>query len=616
MKDALKKWLVALAIAVVVVAGVLYAQSRGSVDKFSPGRDSLAVLIEKEQSSYLKTEKPFSSLLNALEDNKVRTLAITADGELLVRVVPNERFYVHAPVPSALLTDTLTNARAKDVTVVTLRTQANPPSVSMVSTVLSYAKDALPLALLLVLLVMARGSLGMLGGNKSFTVVKDPGIRFDDVIGADDAKQALDDVVEYLRNPKRFVDIGARAPKGVLMEGPPGTGKTLLAKAVAGECGVSFISLNGASFSAPFVGVGVMRVKQLFKEAAKLAPCVIFIDELDGVGNRESNGQGGAADTENSRIINAILTELDGFDSASGVVVIGATNYSGRLDAALTREGRFDRRCSLGLPNISERVALFQLYAKKLAVASDVDWSRLARRSAGMAPSALAAVINAAAISVAKAGRVEVLDHDLWMALERQQLGAPTMALHKAMTDSLRERVAVHEAGHALVGWKTGMGTLDGVTIVPRSRALGVTLLTQETEDVLHTASELRARIATFLAGRGAELLVLGEASTGASNDLERASHIALSMVSETGLAGRHGPFSFKALGREAEALTRDQTLPDAVALMAEVEAETMAVLSAHRPALDALTQALLERETLSGEEALQVMEAALTPAA
>lgn len=611
MRDIYKKILYAVFFFAVALGSYFYFYVKAIPEPADPARNSVALVMEKEKSAYLKDEKPFSDLLKTLDSKQVAVLAITRDGEILVKTRTNQRFYVHSPLPTALLTDALTKARSSDVTVITLRATAVPqPGPSFGSTVMSAAKDALPLVLLVVLLMAMRGSSGMFGGAKAYSIVTDPGVRFKDVIGAEDAKEALGDVVAYLKDPKRFADIGARAPKGVLMEGPPGTGKTLLAKAVAGECGVTFISLNGASFTAPFVGLGVMRVKALFKEAAKRAPCVIFIDELDGVGNREGNGHGGAAETENSRIINTILTELDGFDARSGVVVIGATNYSARVDAAMTREGRFDRRCTLGLPNIAERQALFKLYAEALKLADDVDWSQLARRSAGLAPAAIAAVVNASAITAAKNERQIVSHSDLFSALERQQMGAPTTSMQRAMSDELRRRVAIHEAGHALVGWKTGMGTLDGVTIVPRSRALGVTLLTQEEDTMLHTHSDLRARMATYLAGRGAELLVLGEASTGAANDLERASQIALMMVAETGLAGEFGPFSFKALGREAEALTLNKTLPCAVRLLQEMEVYTMGMLRHDKSALMALADALMEQETLTGDEALAILSA------
>jgi len=618
MKDFFKKYkkvLVTVAVVGLMLAAYFSPGLFSSGPEFTPARNSMAVLVEKEQRQYLEHERPFSELLSALAADKVALMAVTTDGELLVRMRNNDRFYVHAPAPAGLLTDTLTKAKDRNVTVVTLRTASVPRPANLWGDAVGVMRDLLPVALLVMLLIMARGSLGILGGAKPYSIVKDPGDRFDDVIGAEDAKQALSDVVRYLKDPERFAEIGARAPKGVLLEGPPGTGKTLLARAVAGECGVTFISLNGASFSASFVGVGIGRVKALFREAAKHAPCVVFIDELDGVGNRDGNGSGGAAETENSRIINTLLTELDGFDTRSGIVVIGATNYASRLDAALTREGRFDRHCALGMPNISERAELFALYAKKVKMADGIDWQRLARRSAGLAPSAIAAVVNFAAIIAAQEDRDAVTDADLSTALERQQMGSPTASLQRAMSESLRRRVAIHEAGHALVGWKTGMGTLDGVTIVPRSRALGVTLLTQEGEDMLFTGSELRARISTFLAGRAAELLVLGEASTGASNDLERASAIALSMVSETALAGDFGPFSFKALGREAETLTRGEALPQAVALLREIEGETDAMLAENRGALEALANALLERETLTGEEALAVLQAPLLPA-
>lgn len=575
----------------------------------APGRDTVAMLVEEEKASYLKQERPYSSLLSALAKDDVSVLAIATDGELLVRTRSNDRYYVHAPAPTGLLTDALAKARGNNALVVTLRVASVKPPVDFASGLADGSRALVQLLLVGFLIAMLRGSLGVLGGSKPFELVEDPGVRFGDVIGAEDAKDALKEVVAYLKAPERFAKMGARAPRGVLMEGPPGSGKTLLAKAVAGECGVPFLVLNGSSFTSTFVGVGVARVKKVFKEAAKHAPCVVFIDEIDGLGTREGSGHGGAVETENRRIINAILTELDGFDARAGIVVIGATNYGAHLDAGLTREGRFDRKCSLGLPNVKERQAIFELHAGKIPVATDVDWARLARLSAGMAPSAISTVVNFAAFDAAQDGREEVTQEDLQRALERQQLGTPAHGLTRAMSPEVRQRVAVHEAGHALIGWKTGMGTLDGVTIIPRSRALGVTLLTQEHDDLLLTEKELRSRIATLLAGREAERLVLGSVSTGATNDLERASHLALAMVSEAGMAGPFGPFSFKALGQQSETLARSKAMAAAVDLLKEEELVVSQSLAEHRLALDALTQALLNQETLTGDEARAILE-------
>lgn len=620
MKEKFKKYkkaiITVIVMSLMVLAYLGYSQYTAEPE-VKPARNSIAVLVEKEKDAYLKDERPFSDLISALSENKVSLMAVTTDGELLVRLRAGARFYVHAPAPAGLLTDTLTKAKDRNVTVVSLRTASVAPPANTYETVVSYARDIGTILFLVILFILVRSQMSGLGGTKNFDIITDSKTKFDDVIGADDAKQALADVVQYLKNPEQFAAIGARAPKGVLMEGPPGTGKTLLAKALAGECGVPFISLDGSSFTSPFVGIGVARVRDLFKTAAKHAPCVVFIDEFDGLGTRENSGGAAGHPTalENSRIINSILTELDGFNTSAGIVVIGATNYASRLDPALLREGRFDRRCTLGMPNVTERAQLFELYSKTVKTAKDIDWKRLSRRSAGLAPSAIAAIVNFGAFIAAQDKREEVTEADLWVALERQQMGSPTASLQNSMTEALRQRVAIHEAGHALVGWKTGMGTLDGVTIVPRARALGVTLLTQEKENLLHTGSELRARIATLLAGRSAELLVLGESSTGASDDLERASSIALAMVSETGLAGPYGPFSFKALGHDSEVFTKGKVMDAAIDLMKELEEATNTILTENRGVLDALTAALLDRETLTGEEARAILENPVLPA-
>jgi cell division protease FtsH len=602
-----KKILLVLLVGALVLMGVLFG-ARQSLPEKDTSRNEVALQMERTLKEYLKVEKPYSDLLQALKRNQVDTLGITMDGELLVREKDQNRYYVHMPAPQGLLTDALTKIAPNEVVIVSLRAVAVARNKGPAAVVLDGVKDLLPLVIIVFLVLAARGMAGGMGKDATYNRIDKTDVRFDDIIGAEDAKEALQDVVAYLKDPELFARIGARAPKGVLMEGPPGTGKTLLAKAVAGECSVPFYSLNGASFSSPFVGMGIMKVRKLFKEAAAHAPCIVFIDELDGIGNRDSGGRGDAASTENSRIINTILTELDGFEAQTGVVVIGATNYASRVDAALTREGRFDRKCLLGLPSIEERQKLFALYAKKINVSDNVDWTRLSRLSAGLAPSAISAVVNAAALAAAQRGSEEVTAPDLATALERQQMGAPTASIARGMSESLKRRIATHEAGHAVIGDATGMGTLDGVTIVPRSRALGVTLLTQDQDSLLFTGTELRAQICTLLAGRAAEKLMLGEASTGAANDLDRASRLALHMVADTGLAGRFGAFSFKALGPESETLTRAEALPDAVKLLEELEAETDRILVDNQEALAALTEALLDRETLTGEEAKAII--------
>lgn len=574
-----------------------------------PAQSPLGLSVELHLPEYLHKEEPFSQLLQDLRAGKVRVLAVSANGDLLADLGGGTKYYVHNPAPGSLLAPALEQASAHHTTIITIRASTVPLTpASTLTELLRTTAQLYPLLMLALMAGLAVGAVRGLRSARTATLVPDTGVRFSDVIGAEDAKQSLQDVVEYLRNPRRFADFGARAPRGVLLEGPPGTGKTLLARAVAGECKVPFFSVNGANFSAPFVGIGVMRVKALFRQAAKQAPCVIFIDEVDGLGSREGQTQGGAAETENRRIINAILTELDGFDERAGVVVIAATNHAEHLDKGLTREGRFDRRCVLGLPNLAERVGLYELYLRKVRAKSNLDLKAVSRLSAGLSPSAIATVVNAAALQCVKQHRPELSQEDLVDALHRQQMGAPNEATRQAMTEAVRRRTAFHEAGHAIVGWATGFATLDGVTIIPRSRALGVTLLSQDHESVLLTKTDLEKLMTVYLGGRCAELLVYGEASSGARDDLEKATSAALQMVCEYGLAGSLEPASYAALGPQAYTLARPRALRDARDLVLAAQARASDILRSYREALNALAEQLLEKESLSGEEALGVL--------
>ncbi len=428
---------------------------------------------------------------------------------------------------------------------------------------------------------------------------QDTGVSFDDVIGAAEAKQALMDISACLREPQRFAKLGARPPKGVLLTGAPGTGKTQLARALASECGASFIQVTGSEFSSMYFGVGIQKVRALFRSARRKAPCIVFIDEIDGLGKRSEQTR--SSDAESNRIINQFLTELDGFAGGQGVLLVGATNFPDSLDPALLREGRFDRRIEVGLPGLADREALYRLYAGRLSCADDLDLPSLARNSVGLSPAAIAAIANQAALLAARAGAAQVGMQHFVDALETSRIGeAPEGGGTASPGD--RTRVAVHEAGHALVAAALRVGRVEKVTILPRGQALGVTLVTPVEDKRLHLESELRARIRMLLAGRCAELLHFHECSSGAAQDLQEASRLALSMVGALGMGPDGSLLSLQAI-REAgiESDPRD-SLKAADALLRDLDRECLALLQRLRPALDALTAELLAEETVAGE--------------
>jgi cell division protease FtsH len=443
--------------------------------------------------------------------------------------------------------------------------------------------------------------------NGLFKTARRPDTRFGDVIGVEEAKEALQDIVAYLKDPRKFSELGAAPPKGVVLEGHAGSGKTLLARAVAGEAGVPFIALAGGDFSDMFLGVGVRRVKKLFALARRQAPCVVFIDEIDGLGKR--SGASSAAETENNRIINTLLVELDGFSASSGIVVLGATNNIGNLDPALIRPGRFDRTCNLGLPSVDEREALFALYAARLRTDGNTDFRPLARLATGLSPAAIANAVNAAALLAAKEAAAAVTQQHFQRVLEQQLMGGPAAVGQSAMNPPERHRIAVHEAGHAIAAKVLGLGIVEKVSILKRGRALGVTLVTDDEDVILQSEAQWRARMIMLLGGRSAEALVLGSISTGAANDLERVSNMAYRMVTEFGFSKRIGPFSYAGLPERERRLTDyPEVIAEARETVKELERECDALLNANRIALEGLTAALLDAETVSGD----VVEACL----
>ncbi len=437
-------------------------------------------------------------------------------------------------------------------------------------------------------------------------------VTFEDVIGAAEAKAALMDIKSYLKAPKEFTALGARPPKGVLLSGPPGTGKTQLAKALAGDCKVHFIPATGGDFTAMFMGLGSMRVKSLFRKARKHAPCIVFIDEIDGVGRRTTTDNGGTSEAEGNRIINQILAEIDGFNSSSGVIVIGATNFPDAVDPALLREGRFDRKIQLKVPALVDREALFRLYAKKVKTVEDVNYATLARLTTGLTPAAIAYVVNHAALISARNEQLGVPMANFVEAIEVCRMGEVNGS-SSALTESERERVAVHEAGHAIIAQVLNVGKVERVTILSRGGALGVTLVTQTEDKQLHLKSELQNRIQMLIGGRAAELITYDDASSGAASDLKEASKLALSMVATLGLSDKGTLFSLDALS--ALHLKPDPTIAvaQAEAILATQNERCLLNLRELHGALVELAAKLVEHETVEGEDVARAIANART---
>lgn len=442
-----------------------------------------------------------------------------------------------------------------------------------------------------------------LGGAASKLSVR-PQTQFSDVIGSDEAKAGLNRVKAFMHDPTQYARLGASAPRGVLLVGPPGTGKTLLAKALAGESKANFIAVDGSYFTAMFYGAGVSKVKDLFKLARKNAPCVLFIDEVDGIGKRSHGGQGGGAESELNRIINRVLVEMDGFESLDNVVVVAATNHEDNIDPAMRRPGRFDLLVRLTLPTLPDRQQLFDLYIGKLSHDGKADTAALARMTAGLSPADIANTVNKAASSAAEAGAQTVSNEHLLRAIETHQLGGEVSSVKGLLSESTRERLAYHEAGHALVGHWLQLGAVERVTIEPRGQALGMTYISRDTEDPLYAQAELSNRLAMMLGGREAELLVKGSVSSGASDDLKRASELAINMVGSLGFSKTFGLLSVAGVPKELLGPDiQSAVLKEARAMLEQAQAQCKQLLTSRRWQLDALAQALLQREVLSGDE-------------
>ncbi len=514
--------------------------------------------------------------------------------------------------------DTLTK-RLLDADV-TINTEIPDNSGWIISILLTYV---LPIVILWALLSfaykkMSGGDGGIMGVGKSNAKVyvqKETGVTFADVAGEDEAKESLVEVVDFLHDPAKYTKIGAKLPKGALLVGPPGTGKTLLAKAVAGEAHVPFFSLTGSDFIELYVGVGASRVRDLFKEANKNAPCIIFIDEIDAIGRSRDSKYGGGNE-EREQTLNQLLSEMDGFDTTKGILVLGATNRPEILDKALLRPGRFDRRIVVEKPDLKGRVNILKVHAKDVKMDETVDFEEIALATSGAVGSDLANMINEAAINAVKEGREFVCQKDLFIAVEQVLVGKEKK--DRIMSKEERRIVSYHEVGHALISaLQKNSEPVQKITIVPRTMgALGYVMQVPEEEKYLNTEAELRAMLVSTLGGRAAEELVFDTVTTGASNDIEKATDIAKSMVTQYGMSKKFGLIGLATV--ESKYLSGQATLNCAESTAAMVDEEVMKILAEsydeakrlltdNREVMDKIAEHLIEKETITGKEFMQI---------
>ena len=456
-------------------------------------------------------------------------------------------------------------------------------------------------------------------GAKQYVVDDETGIKFNDVAGEDEAKESLQEIVDFLHNPKKYEDIGAKMPKGVLLVGPPGTGKTLLARAVAGEAGVPFFSIAGSEFVEMFVGMGASKVRDLFKQAGEKAPCIVFIDEIDTIGKKRDGGANLGGNDEREQTLNQLLTEMDGFDAAKGVVILAATNRPESLDPALTRPGRFDRRVPVELPDLKGRESILRLHAKKVRLGPDCDFAVVARMTPGASGAELANIVNEAALCAVRHRRKAVTQFDLQEAVDTILAGAQKK--NKILNNKEKCIVSYHEVGHALVAaLQTNSAPVQKITIVPRtSGALGFTMQVEDGDHTLMTKEEILNKIATLTGGRAAEELIFHSITTGASNDIEQATKLARALVTRYGMTEDFDMVALETvnnayLGGDASLACSEQTAARVDAKVVEiVQAEhrkAYKLLADNKRKLDEIAQYLYEKETISGEEFMRILNA------
>ena len=567
-------------------------------------------------------EVDYNTFVTMTEQGEVGKVEIQQqDNRILFTSADEKTVYKTAMVPDDGLVQRLLDAGVS----------TTGEEIEQTSTLVSILAWVLPIIIFVALgQFMSRKMMEKMGGGNSMMfnmgksnakvyVKSAEGIRFSDVAGEDEAKENLTEVVNYLHDPSKYQEIGASMPKGILLVGPPGTGKTMLAKAVAGEANVPFFSMSGSEFVEMFVGMGASKVRDLFKQAKEKAPCIVFIDEIDAIGQKRSGGQYGGND-EREQTLNQLLTEMDGFEGNNGVIILAATNRPESLDPALTRPGRFDRRVPVELPDLKGREAILQVHAKKIKVAEDVDFNKIARMASGASGAELANIVNEAALRAVRDGRRFATQADLEESIEVVIAGYQKK--NAIMTDEEKKIVSYHEIGHALVAAKqTNSAPVQKITIVPRtSGALGYTMQVEEGNHYLMSKAEMENKIATLTGGRAAEEVVFHSVTTGASNDIEQATKLARAMITRYGMSDDFDMVALEtvtnqylggdtSLACSAETQTKiDQRVVELVKAQHE---KAVNILTENRAKLDELARHLYEKETITGEEFMHILNEA-----
>lgn len=566
----------------------------------------------------------YGTFLNMLEGGELSTVEI--QDQQIYFVDKNDTTYC-------------TNSIAQDLQLVTRLESAGVSfgkvynQTTWVDTLLGWVISLLPMIILIVWFnrmmrkrvgEMTGGANSMIfGGGKSgakqYVVEDGKSIKFADVAGEDEAKESLQEIVDFLHNPKRYEDIGAKMPKGVLLVGPPGTGKTLLARAVAGEAGVPFFSIAGSEFVEMFVGMGASKVRDLFKQANEKAPCIIFIDEIDTIGKKRDGASGMGGNDEREQTLNQLLTEMDGFDAAKGVIILAATNRPESLDPALTRPGRFDRRVPVELPDLKGRESILRLHAQKVKIGPDCDFAVVARMTPGASGAELANIINEAALGAVRHHRMAVTQYDLQEAVDTILAGAQKK--NKILSDKEKCIVAYHEVGHAMVAaLQSHSAPVQKITIVPRtSGALGFTMQVEDGDHALMTKEEILAKIATMTGGRAAEEVVFNSITTGASNDIEQATKMARAMITRYGMTDDFDMVALETvnnayLGGDASLACSERTAATVddkvVEVVKQQHEKAKQMLIENRGKLDEIAKYLYEKETITGEEFMRILTA------
>ena len=567
-------------------------------------------------------EVDYNTFVTMTEQGEVGKVEIQQqDNRILFTSADEKTVYKTAMVPDDGLVQRLLDAGVS----------TTGEEIEQTSTLVSILAWVLPIIIFVALgQFMSRKMMEKMGGGNSMMfnmgksnakvyVKSAEGIRFSDVAGEDEAKENLTEVVNYLHDPSKYQEIGASMPKGILLVGPPGTGKTMLAKAVAGEANVPFFSMSGSEFVEMFVGMGASKVRDLFKQAKEKAPCIVFIDEIDAIGQKRSGGQYGGND-EREQTLNQLLTEMDGFEGNNGVIILAATNRPESLDPALTRPGRFDRRVPVELPDLKGREAILQVHAKKIKIAEDVDFNKVARMASGASGAELANIVNEAALRAVRDGRRFATQADLEESIEVVIAGYQKK--NAIMTDEEKKIVAYHEIGHALVAAKqTNSAPVQKITIVPRtSGTLGYTMQVEEGNHYLMSKAEMENKIATLTGGRAAEEVVFHSVTTGASNDIEQATKLARAMITRYGMSDDFDMVALETvtnqyLGGDASlacsAETQAKIDQRVVELVKKQHEKAVNILTENRAKLDELARHLYEKETITGEEFMHILNEA-----